>query len=164
MSDIDAKELYKIAIDTRNFEINLFWQRSNYFLVLNTAIAIGTFSRVHPEFQLPFAMFGIVTSCLWFRVNLGSKYWQVRWEHKVAELEKIITKEILFSADRDTTDKAVENFLSHNKHQDSLPSIYENLILSKASVSRNMIYLSVAFVIFWAVVLLLLCCKYFLNL
>lgn len=161
MSNIDTKEFYKIAIDTRNFEINLFWQRSNYFLVLNTAIAIGTFSRVHPEFQLPFAIFGIVISYLWFRVNLGSKYWQVRWEHKVAELEEKIDREILFSADRDTTDKAVENFLSPNKHQDSLPSIYENLILSKASVSRNMIYLSMTFVIFWTVILLFLCCKNF---
>jgi hypothetical protein len=32
-------EAYRTALATRNLEINLFWQRSNYFLVLNTAIA-----------------------------------------------------------------------------------------------------------------------------
>ena len=35
-------ELYKIAIQTRNLELGFFWQRSNYFLVLNTALATGS--------------------------------------------------------------------------------------------------------------------------
>src|SRR3972149_10785499 len=39
-----GKDAYKFAYDTRNFEISLFWQRSNYFLVLNTAIALAFFS------------------------------------------------------------------------------------------------------------------------
>ncbi|HEY4679149.1 MAG TPA: hypothetical protein VIJ01_18425 [Candidatus Angelobacter sp.] len=37
-------DAYKVLIDTRNLEINLFWQRSNYFLVLNTGLAIGFFN------------------------------------------------------------------------------------------------------------------------
>jgi hypothetical protein len=37
-------EAYRVARDTRNFEIKLFWKRSNYFLVLSTATAAGFFS------------------------------------------------------------------------------------------------------------------------
>jgi len=41
---MEVKDLYKTLLDTRNLEINLFWQRSNYFLVLNTGIAFGFFN------------------------------------------------------------------------------------------------------------------------
>ena len=43
-SPIELKDLYKTLLDTRNLEISLFWQRSNYFLVLNTGIAFGFFN------------------------------------------------------------------------------------------------------------------------
>lgn len=39
----DERLLRPQALDTRNFEISLYWQRSNYFLVLNTALAVGFF-------------------------------------------------------------------------------------------------------------------------
>lgn len=42
---IEKKDLYKIAIETRNLEIGMLWQRSNYFMALNTAIAIGFFTQ-----------------------------------------------------------------------------------------------------------------------
>jgi len=37
-------EAHRVAKEARNLEITLFWQRSNYFLVLSTAIAAGFFS------------------------------------------------------------------------------------------------------------------------
>lgn len=47
MSDTEGfairMEAYRVAKETRSLEINLFWQRSNYFLVLSTAIAAGFF-------------------------------------------------------------------------------------------------------------------------
>ncbi len=150
MSHIEAQELYKIAIETRNFEIKLFWQRSNYFLVLNTSIAIGAFTKVAEKFQIYFVLLGIVVSFFWFFVNIGSKYWQVRWEYEVAKLEQEISQEIcLFSADKKATDNAVKEFLSGYRQQDSLPSLYDSLILTKPSVSKIMICLSIIFVVFW---------------
>ena len=159
MSEIDIKELYKIAIDTRNFEINLFWQRSNYFIALNTGIAVATFFKLSEKevFRIPLAILGLAISCLWVCMNFGSRYWQVRWEHKVAELEKKISNEILFSADRNTTDKAVEQFLAANRSKDSLRTVYEELILLKPSVNQMMIGISIVFVIFWIFVSLYLC-------
>ena len=49
MTDDDWKqqinlEAYRVAKETRNLEINLFWQRSNYFLVLSGGIAAAFFS------------------------------------------------------------------------------------------------------------------------
>ncbi len=57
-------DLYKIALETRNFEISLFWQRSNYFLVLNTAIAIEFFAKANETFQIFPSTLGITISIL----------------------------------------------------------------------------------------------------
>lgn len=159
MSHIESKELYKIAIETRNFEIKLFWERSNYFLVLNAAIAVGTFSKISTDFRVPFAALGIVISYLWVCVNIGSKYWQVRWEYEVAKLEKEISQEIyLFSADKKATDNAVKEFLSD--HGKSRFGVYEYLVLEKPSVSKIMSCLSASFVIFWIATFLLMLMRY----
>jgi len=65
-----------IALINRNFEIGLFWQRSNYFLVLNSAIAIAFFSFLGNDNNskaIPIVMagFGLIVSCLWLRVLFG---------------------------------------------------------------------------------------------
>src|SRR5947209_15698697 len=84
---LEKKDLYKVALDTRNFEISLFWQRSNYFLVLNSALALGFFNLREQKYGLFMAIFGIIVSWLWFCVNLGSKFWQSRWEQKLSIIE-----------------------------------------------------------------------------
>lgn len=81
----DPSEL-KIALDNRAFEIQLFWQRPNYFLVLMTALGIGTFSVKDPIFSPAIALFATACSYFWFRTNLGSKFWQESWEVEVTEL------------------------------------------------------------------------------
>ena len=81
-------EFYIIAVDTRNFKITLFWQRSNYFLVLNSDIAIGIINLTDYVLKVGMAIFGLICSVLWFRVNIGSKYWQCRWGNRLSEIEK----------------------------------------------------------------------------
>src|SRR4051794_39983352 len=41
---LELKDAYQVLLSTRNLEIGLFWQRSNYFLVLNSGLALGFFS------------------------------------------------------------------------------------------------------------------------
>lgn len=152
---MDNDQLYKIAIDTRNMEIGLFWQRSNYFLVLNTAIAVGFFSVDDWKYQIALSVFGFIISILWFRVNLGSKYWQSRWERRVSKLESLINENIkLFSADKDVTDSDVEESLLHHKKVKKL-SIYDRWVLSKPSVSKTMSMLAALFIALWCVVFIL---------
>lgn len=51
-NQMEPKDLFKFVLDTRNFEITNFWQRSNHFLVLNTGIAIGFFNLKDQAYAL----------------------------------------------------------------------------------------------------------------
>jgi len=142
-------KLFEIALATRNFEISLFWQRSNYFLVLNTALAVGFFSVKEKRYALVLAGIGVISALLWFFVNLGSKYWQSRWEHELAIRERRLDfEEPLFAADRDQTDRHVRESLLYHDHS-RLYRLIDRMILLKPSVSLMMILLSVIFFLVW---------------
>ena len=152
MSDGDKlskSELYKIALDTRNMEIGLFWQRSNYFLVLNTATAVGFFLKATEKYQMLIGLFGLIVAVLWLGVNLGSKFWQSRWEFRLREAEKSLEQNIqYFSASWETINSDVEkslNFSNHNK----LRKIIDKLVIMKPSVSFIMTLLSILFILLW---------------
>lgn len=147
--DITNKEMYDIALATRNLEITLFWQRSNYFLILNTALAIGFFKLEYIPYGLALGIFGFIVSALWFQVNLGSKFWQSRWEQRVKTIEESLGKNIdLFSAAPDTVKNDVEKSFDFWKYS-CLQRKINKLILRKPSVSRTMIHLSFLFSLLW---------------
>ncbi len=150
MKKLDKDELYRIAIDTRNMEIKLYWQRSNYFLVLNTAIAVGFFSEKARDYGVPLSILGMVASYLWLKVNFGGKYWQSRWEQRASDLEKDICDNIqLFNTTRDDTNNDVRKSLNRNDSK-SDETIFGKAILRKPSVSKMMTWLSISFIGFWA--------------
>jgi len=150
---IEDKDIYKIALDTRNFEISLFWQRSNYFLVLNSALALGFFNLKEQKYSLFMAIFGIIVSWLWFCVNLGSKFWQTRWEQRLSVIENRIDPELkFFSADWDTIYGDVAQSLAGNS---LLRRLKRWFVLKKPSVSNQMMWLSGCFMIGWAILVLL---------
>ncbi|HAS6341088.1 TPA: hypothetical protein I7247_21060 [Vibrio vulnificus] len=156
---MEKEDLYKIAIETRNMEIGLFWQRSNYFLVLNTAVAVGFFSIKSVEFQVILALFGIVVSVLWFGVNLGSKYWQSRWEHRASVIESEIDSSIeMFSASKSTIDADVKASLLNHKLNSKL-DWYDKLVMQKPSVSKYMSTLAGLFILLWLGVLIMSACS-----
>jgi hypothetical protein len=140
------KELYKLALDTRNLEIQLFWQRSNYFFVLSTAIGTGALITIKniSILALSLSIFGVIVSILWLRVNLGSRFWQNRWEHKTAHYERMTalgTTMDLLSASIDTARNDVREFLSAS-NPGFFKRIINTLTLKKPSVSMQMVYLS----------------------
>ena len=98
-------ERFKIALETRNFEIELFWKRCNYFLVLNTALAVGIFLLFRdgntPPLPLLLLIFfvGIFVCIAWVMVVCGSKYWQSHWEQVVIREQEHIG--LCESKDRD---------------------------------------------------------------
>ena len=82
-------DYYKIAINTRNFEINLFWKRSLFFAGFVSAVFAGY--KGAPEnslLQTMLAWMGLLLSICWYLANKGSKYWYESWEKKVIYLEK----------------------------------------------------------------------------
>ena len=150
---MDKEEFYKVAVNIRNLEINLFWQRSNYFLALNTAIAIGFFSQKAEAFAPILAALGLIVSLLWFKVSTGGKFWQSRWEHRLRLLEKELGDDInLFSADWDVIYSDVEESIANSEHG-RIARLIDKAVLQKPSVSLMMIILSAIFVLMWAILL-----------
>lgn len=81
------------ALETRKFEIELYWKRATYFwaFIAVTFAAFGLVQRkgvVDSEFlSFLLANLGFILSFGWFLANRGSKYWQENWEHHVDHLE-----------------------------------------------------------------------------
>lgn len=92
------RKALEVALDTRKFEIGLYWQRTRYFF--DAFLALGGFSLILALLglcdkvaqDLIFALLitvecvGIVAAFAWVCANRGSKYWQVNWEQYVDEL------------------------------------------------------------------------------
>ncbi|MGD0522397.1 MAG: hypothetical protein ABSA48_14160 [Terracidiphilus sp.] len=147
-------EAYRVAKEARNLEITLFWQRSNYFLVLSTAIAAGFFSLHDPNYALPLSAFGLIVGLLWIAVNLGSKFWQSRWEHRLHLTEEQLRPNMnLFSATWETVQDDVRKSFEFRR-RGKIHRIYTRLVLLKPSVSLMMTLLSLAFVVFWITITL----------
>ena len=152
-------DLYKVALDTRNMEIGLFWQRSNYFLVLNTAAAVGFFITAADKYQFLIGTFGMCVALLWLGVNLGSKYWQSRWEFRLQEAERRLGADInYFSADWEIINSDVKESLRFSDHSWFRRQI-DRLVLMKPSVSFIMTLLSMLFILFWMGLLITSVCS-----
>jgi hypothetical protein len=154
---IEIKDLYRTLLDTRNLEISLFWQRSNYFLVLNSGIAFGFFNSMKPRFAIIFAVIGFVASVLWFWVCLGSKFWQARWEHRLFEFEREHMPNLaFFSASQERIESDARGGLSFHKDMSWAQRLVYRLALRRPSVTYAMIRLSIVFVLSWLLFLVAL--------
>jgi hypothetical protein len=148
-------EAYHAAKEARNLEITLFWQRSNYFLVLSTAIAVGFFSLRDGRYALSLAVFGIVVGLLWIAVNLGGKFWQSRWEHRLRLAEETLRPNMdLFSASWKTVQDDVRKSFEFRR-RGPIHRMYSRFVLLKPSVSLMMTILSLSFVGFWIAMLII---------
>lgn len=141
-SDKNPSEL-KVALDNRAFEIQLFWQRTNYFLVLITALGIGVFSIDDEIASFIVTLLGVASSFLWFRTNLGSKFWQESWEVEVGLLADELG---LSSFSKSITDikRQVTKSLRDgpvNQEKSKYRKYIDGLILKKYSVTDHMITL-----------------------
>ena len=146
-NDLIDLEAYRVAKETRNLEINLFWQRSNYFLVLTTATAAGFFSLkdATTRYALPLAILGLVVALLWTAVNLGSKFWQCRWEHRLRITEEQLRPNMdLFSATWARVQEDVRQSFRF-RQRGPIHRLYARLVLLKPSVTLMMTILSMGF-------------------
>lgn len=93
-SDFAGKEAdaFKVALEARRFEIQMYWTRTAYFWTLTGAALAGFFAleaQQKADHIFPFAVacVGAVLSLGWSLANKGSKYWHENWEHQVQLLE-----------------------------------------------------------------------------
>ena len=85
------------ALDTRKFEIDLYWKRAAYFWAFIGAafagfVAIQASTATNKiDLAVVLSCVGFVFSVGWLCVNRGSKHWQENWEKHVDMLEDEIS-------------------------------------------------------------------------
>jgi hypothetical protein len=91
------KKALKLALETRKFEIELYWKRAAYFWVFIGAAFVAYFQLITAKeniipnvYLIVISIIGYFFSLGWYFVNRGSKYWQENWEDHVYWLEKEI--------------------------------------------------------------------------
>lgn len=95
IEDKDLEKLCEIALQTRNFEIELYWKRTTYywaFIAADMAAYALVFSKIDDCSIASYVLMGVL-SCMgilfsfgWFLANRGSKYWQENWEAHMGRL------------------------------------------------------------------------------
>lgn len=133
----EQKELaLKIALDTRKFEIELYWKRATYFWAFLASItatyagvAIADFSAPKKSILLLLiSCVGLIFAIAWYFVNKGSKYWQENWEYHVSTLQKDIVGDLFTKFDeRKSNDIWLKNLIAGKKRY-SVSKI--NIVLS----------------------------------
>ena len=166
-------ERFKITLETRNFEIELFWKRCNYFLALNTAVMVGFFvfqSRIEGaiyDLEVPTLMFsflltsiGFAVSWAWTEVTAGGKYWQSHWEQVVIEMQESIgfhkADGLDYFSVEGTKERVMKNLGVKNEKMSFLTSCcpiskegYDKWVLTKPSVSHWMHITAMSFSLVW---------------
>lgn len=150
---VDPDDLYHILIDTRNLEVNLFWQRTNYFLVLNSAFVVAFFNVGNAINAKTFATLGLLTSLLWFRACLASKYWQTFWEQRLEKFEKDYLRGLeFFSMDPEERKKLVRDGPKDEGLGRTSRLVY-GMATKCRSVSFSMLLLALVFILGWLALL-----------
>jgi len=146
---MNDEDRFKTALELRNLEISLYWERSNFFLALNTAIAVGYFTVSTQPQTISLAFLGLLSSGFWLLCNLGSKFWQARWEEKLRQVEIEVYPNLhFFGEGYPEIEKQVRaNLLRQSRSW--MSRLVGRAVLLKPSVSSMVIYLSATFLAAW---------------
>lgn len=94
----DIEVTYRKAWEAKNFEIEHYWKRANYFWAFQVASFAGYFTFIsskgyekNPQVLYFIVCIGFITCLAWTFINQGSKTWQRHWEIHVDMLENEIT-------------------------------------------------------------------------
>ncbi len=97
-ADAKIKATYDKAWEAKNFEIENYWKRANYFWAFQVASFAGYFAVLssdaylkNPQILYSVICIGFISSLAWVFINIGSKTWQRHWENHVDMLEDKVT-------------------------------------------------------------------------
>jgi hypothetical protein len=91
-----GEKQFNISLETRNFEIDLFWKRSVFFwgFIASAFVGFATLYKNNIILSIIISCFGMVCSFAWTMGNRGSKYWQENWETKVSKYENEVVGDL----------------------------------------------------------------------
>ncbi|BDP35017.1 hypothetical protein ACEWAO_14480 [Vibrio parahaemolyticus] len=158
------KHLFKIALESRNFEITQLVQRNNFFMVFQGVIFMGLIQSAHtvPVVSFMICVVGLVTSVFQAQMAAGAKFWQEYWEATLTRLEH----ELLLQIHDSTEERRCLYSLFHNRQEryntivrekigGRSRSLVNKMIMNRHSVSRIPIYVAISLGLIWF--LLMLC-------
>jgi len=150
------KSVYKICIDTRNFEINQLIQRNNFFMLFQGVLLAAALQNEasKPLVEVVICMTGVLVSFYQLQMACGAKFWQEWWESRVDHYEeKLRSLQVqksghffdLFATSFDQVHKEIEERF-RKKRGSSLTNF---LILRAFAVGRAPIKVSLTLLIAW---------------
>lgn len=95
--NVDTKweKALNFAVKTREFEIELYWKRSNMFMLMNGAAFVGFYTVAAGEhfkenrlYALIILLLGFTFAVAWHLICRGSLFWQENWEAHIDALEE----------------------------------------------------------------------------
>lgn len=158
------KRLFKIALETRNFEISQLVQRNNFFMIFQGVLLAGLVQSSHAKPVVSFlvCIAGLAVSFYQIQMAAGAKFWQEYWEAALQQVEEELVSHLqrhndgrrmfhyLFHEDGGVYEKMVRDRISAKGL-----GLTQTLVMRRFSVSRVPIYVAIALTIVWA--LLALC-------
>lgn len=86
------KAVYKICIETRNFEIGQLLQRNNFFMLFQGVLLAAALQNQasKPIVELLICTAGIFISIYQLQMASGAKFWQEWWESRVDHYENML--------------------------------------------------------------------------
>ena len=151
------KRVYELAIKARDLEIQNLTSRNNFFMIFQGVLLAGLLQaqgNYTKTVVFCTCLLGVAVSVCQALTAAGAKFWQARWEQKVADTEKELLsllgqpKYYLFSEDGDY---ARLDVIRNMGGQDGF---MQRLILAKYSVGRMPIYVGLALSAFWFALLI----------
>ena len=97
--NVDTKweKALNFAVKTREFEIELYWKRSNMFMLMNGAAFVGFYTVAKECFfkgkrlyELIILLLGFTFAVAWHLICRGSLFWQENWEAHIDALEDLV--------------------------------------------------------------------------
>ncbi|BCU64192.1 hypothetical protein F941_02205 [Acinetobacter bouvetii DSM 14964 = CIP 107468] len=85
----ELKSVYKLSIETRNFEITNLIHRNNFFMLFQGVVLAAVFSNQasKPYVEFFICLMGVFISWHQIKVAAGAKYWQEWWEVRTSDIE-----------------------------------------------------------------------------
>lgn len=163
-TDTDAlKSLYKIALETRNFEISQLVQRNNFFMIFQGVAFAGLAQSAHskPIVSFMLCLAGLLVSLYQTGMASGAKFWQEYWESTLSRIEKSMLSHIVRSDNERRLllslfhdDHARYGQIVENKLRCKGTSFTGKLIMKRYSVSKIPILVGVSLSCIWFVLLI----------
>lgn len=150
------KAVYKVCIETRNFEINQLIQRNNFFMLFQGVLLAAALQNQgsKPIVELVICLTGIWVSIYQLQMASGAKYWQEWWESRLEEYEKKLGEHKdandtsfhdLFTASPDTVHSVI-----YERLQRKSKGKFSNLLILQAyQVGRAPIKVSLVLALAW---------------